>query len=90
MCIIRAGSAAMSLLNRQGNYGSIVAVKAVDTSTNAPSILAINIVFCAITVIAVSLRIYVRTVILRVTGVDDWLLVIATVFTLRPMMGDKR
>ncbi|KAL3422256.1 integral membrane protein [Phlyctema vagabunda] len=41
--------------------------------TNAASILAINAVFCWFTFVVVGLRIYVRTVMLKKMGVDDWI-----------------
>lgn len=50
-----------------------------DTSTNAPSILAINGVFCGFTVLVVVARIYVRWVMLKTMGTDDYLMVAATV-----------
>jgi hypothetical protein len=52
---------------------------ATDTSTNAPSILAINGVFCTLTVIVGVLRIYVRSVMLKTFGTDDWFILAATV-----------
>jgi hypothetical protein len=51
----------------------------VDTSTNAPSILAINGFFCGFTVIVVLARIYVRAIMLKTFGTDDYLMLAATV-----------
>lgn len=51
----------------------------VDTSTNAPSILAINGVFCGFTILVVVARIYVRWVMLKTMGTDDYLIAAATV-----------
>jgi len=51
----------------------------VDTSTNAPSILAINGFFCGFTVLVVLARIYVRAFMLKTFGVDDFLITAATV-----------
>jgi hypothetical protein len=45
-----------------------------DTSSNAPSILAINGFFCGITVLVVMARMYVRAVMLKTCGVDDYLI----------------
>ena len=50
-----------------------------DTSTNAPSILAINGFFCGFSVLVVLLRGYVRAVMLKTVGVDDYLMLAATV-----------
>jgi hypothetical protein len=55
------------------------AVTTTDTSTNAPSILAINGVFCGFTVLVVAARIYVRMVMLKTMGTDDYLMAAATV-----------
>jgi hypothetical protein len=52
---------------------------ATDMSTNAPSILAINGVFCTLTVIVGVLRTYVRSVMLKTFGTDDWFILAATV-----------
>jgi len=52
---------------------------ATDMSTNAPSILAINGVFCTLTVIVGVLRIYVRSVMLKTFGTDDWFILAAIV-----------
>jgi len=51
----------------------------VDTSTNAPSILAINGFFCGFTVVVVLARMYVRSIMLKTLGVDDILILFATV-----------
>ncbi|KAE9370760.1 hypothetical protein N431DRAFT_40454 [Stipitochalara longipes BDJ] len=51
----------------------------VDTSTNAPSILAINGFFCGFTVLVVLARIYVRSIMLKTFGVDDFLITGATI-----------
>jgi hypothetical protein len=60
----------------------------VDTSTNAPSILAINGFFCAFTVIVVLARIYVRAIMLKTFGTDDYLITAATVrHVLFPLIG---
>jgi hypothetical protein len=53
-----------------------------DTSTNAPSILSINGVFCGFTVLVVLARIYVRMVMLKTMGMDDYLMTAATVCTI--------
>ncbi len=53
----------------------------VDRSTNAPSILAVNGVFGGLTVVVMTLRMYVRAVMLKTVGVDDWLILAATVIT---------
>jgi len=49
-----------------------------DTSTNAPSILAINGFFCGFTVLVVLARMFVRSVMLKTVGADDWLICAAT------------
>lgn len=63
----------------------------VDTSTNAPSILAINGFFCGITVFVVLARIYVRVIMLKTMGTDDYLITAATAsqsfFSLRVQTG---
>ncbi len=51
----------------------------VDTSTNASSILAINGFFCGFTILVVLARVYVRAIMLKTFGVDDYLIVAATV-----------
>ncbi|PVH82004.1 hypothetical protein DL98DRAFT_514370 [Cadophora sp. DSE1049] len=51
----------------------------VDRSTNAPSILAVNGVFCGAAVLVMAARMYVRTVMLKTLGVDDWLILAATI-----------
>jgi hypothetical protein len=51
----------------------------VDNSSNAPSILAINGVFCFVSVVVVLGRLYVRTVMLRSMGADDWLITAAMI-----------
>lgn len=50
-----------------------------DTSTNAPSILAINGFFCGFTVLVVLARIYVRVIMLKTMGMDDYLIAAATI-----------
>jgi hypothetical protein len=52
---------------------------ALDKSTNAASILAINGCFTAAAFIIVIARIYVRTIMLKTFGADDYIIVIATV-----------
>lgn len=47
---------------------------ATDTSSNAPSILAINGFFAGFTLLVVLARLYVRTFMLRSMGADDWLI----------------
>ena len=51
----------------------------VDRSTNAPSILAVNGVFCGAAVLVMAARFYVRAVMLKTLGTDDWLILAATV-----------
>ncbi|KAG9230700.1 hypothetical protein BJ875DRAFT_384579 [Amylocarpus encephaloides] len=48
-----------------------------DTSTNAPKILAINGALAGFTLVVVLLRFFVRTVMLKSMGIDDWLIGIA-------------
>lgn len=48
-----------------------------DESSNAPSILAINGFFCGFSLLVVLGRIYVRTIMLKSMGLDDWLIVVA-------------
>src|ERR1700712_1766332 len=48
-----------------------------DQSTNAPSLLAINGALMAFTTLVVLARFYVRAVILKSIGSDDWLIAIA-------------
>ncbi|KAH9207631.1 hypothetical protein DL95DRAFT_395890 [Leptodontidium sp. 2 PMI_412] len=50
----------------------------IDRSTNAPSILAVNGVFFGFTVVVMAARIYVRAVMLKTIGTDDWLILAAT------------
>jgi len=50
----------------------------VDRSTNAPSILAVNGVFCGAAVLVMAARFYVRAVMLKTLGTDDWLILAAT------------
>ncbi len=52
---------------------------ATDNSTNAPSILAINGVFCAFTILVVAARMYVRLMMLKTVGTDDFLVAAAAV-----------
>lgn len=54
-------------------------VASTDTSTNAPSILAINGFFCGFTVLVVLARVYVRAVMLKSMGADDYLITAAMV-----------
>jgi len=49
------------------------------TETNAPSILAINGFFCGFTLIVVLARIYVRSIMLKTFGPDDYLITAAMV-----------
>jgi hypothetical protein len=44
------------------------------TETNAPSILAINGFFCGVAVVVVLARIYVRSIMLKTFGTDDYLI----------------
>jgi hypothetical protein len=44
------------------------------TQTNVPSILAINGFFCGVALIVVLARIYVRSVMLKTFGTDDYLI----------------
>jgi hypothetical protein len=48
-----------------------------DKSTNAPTILAINGALCFFTLVIVLARFYVRTVMLKSMGTDDWLIGLA-------------
>jgi hypothetical protein len=48
-----------------------------DTSTNAPSILAINGALAGFTLLVVLARYYVRTIMLKSMGADDWLIGVA-------------
>ncbi|KAH7317763.1 phosphatidylserine decarboxylase [Rhexocercosporidium sp. MPI-PUGE-AT-0058] len=50
----------------------------IDRSTNAPSILAVNGVFFGFTILVMAARIYVRAVMLKTMGTDDWLILAAT------------
>jgi hypothetical protein len=45
-----------------------------DKSTNAPAILAINGALCFFTLVVVMARYYVRTIMLKSMGADDWLI----------------
>lgn len=51
----------------------------VDNSTNAPSILAVNGVFCFFALVVVLARLYVRAFILKHVGIDDYLIMAAMV-----------
>lgn len=48
-----------------------------DKSTNAPKILAITGFFATLTLIVVLARFYVRSVMLKTTGADDWVMMAA-------------
>ncbi|EPE25197.1 hypothetical protein GLAREA_11778 [Glarea lozoyensis ATCC 20868] len=48
-----------------------------DKSTNAPSILAINGALCGVTLLVVLARFYVRSVMLKSVGADDWFMGLA-------------
>lgn len=48
-----------------------------DKSTNAPHILAITGFFATLTLIVVLARFYVRSVMLKTTGTDDWIMMAA-------------
>lgn len=50
-----------------------------DMSTNAAQILAINGAFAGFAVVVVLLRVYVRAVMLKTMGIDDYLMMGATV-----------
>jgi hypothetical protein len=52
-----------------------------DTSTNAPSILAINGFFTVLVALIVASRLYVRTFMLGNLGADDYVIVAAVVST---------
>jgi hypothetical protein len=54
-------------------------VAAVDMSTNAPTILAINGAFTGLALCVVLARIYVRTIMLKTFGIDDGFIVAALV-----------
>jgi len=58
-----------------------MAIQAPEASptTNAPSILAVNGGFAGIALVVVILRIYIRSVVLRSIGSDDWVMVAAMV-----------
>jgi hypothetical protein len=51
----------------------------VDTTSNAPSILAINGTFMTFALLVVLARIYVRTFMLRTVGSDDYVIMAAMV-----------
>jgi hypothetical protein len=51
----------------------------IDNSTNAPSILAINGAFCFFALVVVLARLYVRAVMLKHVGTDDYLITAAMV-----------
>ena len=44
-----------------------------------PQLLGVNLLFLILAVIATTLRCYVRLVMVRAFGLDDWLMVAATV-----------
>ncbi|CAL3967960.1 unnamed protein product [Diplocarpon coronariae] len=52
---------------------------AADRSTNAPSILAINGAFCGLAVAIVAVRMFVRAMMLKAVGKDDWLILGAVI-----------
>ncbi|KAK0111525.1 hypothetical protein ONS95_001879 [Cadophora gregata] len=58
---------------------TITSTEPVDRSTNAPSILAVNGVFCGAAVVVMAARMYVRAVMLKTLGIDDWLILAATI-----------
>lgn len=63
------------------------------TLTEGPKITAICVVFAAISLIAVSLRLYVRTVLIKAMGIDDWIIfgswVSAAVFSVITILQAK-
>jgi hypothetical protein len=54
-----------------------------DQSTNAPSILAINGFFAGFTTLIILARVYVRAIMLKTVGTDDYLIILATVSSSR-------
>jgi hypothetical protein len=51
----------------------------VDTTSNAPSILAINGFFMGFALLIVGARIYVRSIMLKTVGADDYVIMAAMV-----------
>ncbi len=49
------------------------------TETRAPEIFAVNLVFGILTILIVLLRTYTRAVIVKSFGLDDWIMILATV-----------
>ena len=70
----------MPPLNITGVDGATMTMTATrDTSTNAPSILTFNVIFCGITLLVVGARFYVKTAMLKTAGTDDFLMAAATI-----------
>jgi hypothetical protein len=53
---------------------------------NAPHILGITGSFFALATITVLLRCYVRTIMLKIFGIDDWVMLLALVSRLEPSL----
>lgn len=51
------------------------------TPTRGPELLAVDIVFVCLAIIANALRCYVRIKMVKAFGLDDWLMSLATVGT---------
>lgn len=63
---------------------SNIADAAVDAQSKRPKIIAISIIFPVLSILVVSLRLYTRLFMLRRTGPDDWVIVVALVRPLHP------
>ncbi|KAK2608419.1 hypothetical protein QQS21_003105 [Conoideocrella luteorostrata] len=53
---------------------------ATDAANRGPQIYAVNVFFSVVAVCIVLLRIYTRAAIVKAFGLDDWLIILATVF----------
>ncbi|KAK3933873.1 hypothetical protein QBC46DRAFT_462889 [Diplogelasinospora grovesii] len=58
------------------------AAAAVDGQTKRPAIIAISVVFPAVAALVVALRLYTRLCILKLSGLDDWVILVALVLAI--------
>jgi hypothetical protein len=58
---------------------SDIGTMASDTANRGPQIFAVNVCFGVTAVLIVLLRIYTRALIVKAFGLDDWLIILATV-----------